>query len=102
MGSRFAKRVRLSRLCGRDAELAALVERWSQVSLKDGGQAVFISGEAGIGKSRLLNELQRRLRSSKQLVMQCVRAYESSTLYPFLTELKRRIGIPMARMSRKS
>ena len=93
VGSRFAKRVRLTRLCGRDAELAALVERWSQVSLKDGGQAVFISGEAGIGKSRLLNELQRRLRSSKQLAMQCVPAFESSTLYPFLTELKRRAGI---------
>jgi predicted ATP-dependent serine protease len=40
-------------LVGREAEVACLLERWSRV--KEGmGQTVILSGEAGIGKSRLV------------------------------------------------
>lgn len=87
--TRFAKRARATKLCGRNAELRLLLERWETVARDRRGQAVLISGEAGIGKSRLLNELQQRLRSFPQLTMQCSPTFENSTLNPFLTELQR-------------
>jgi class 3 adenylate cyclase/tetratricopeptide (TPR) repeat protein len=87
--TRFAKRARLTKLCGRNTEVRLLLERWETVSRDRRGHAVLVSGEAGIGKSRLLNEIQQRLRTSPQLTMQCSPAFENSTLHPFLTELKR-------------
>ncbi len=87
--TRFAKRARLTKLCGRNIEVRLLLERWEAVSRDRRGYAVLISGEAGIGKSRLLNEMQRRLRTSPQLTLQCSPTFENSTLHPFLTELKR-------------
>ena len=47
----------LTPLVGREQEVGLLLERWAQV--KDGlGQVVLLSGEAGIGKSRLVQVLQ--------------------------------------------
>jgi predicted ATPase len=47
-------------MIGREAELAALKHRWDQARLgePDGAPLLFITGEAGIGKSRLLREAQ--------------------------------------------
>ncbi len=50
----------LAAFVGRDRELALLAERFEQVQSGQ-GQMVVIVGEAGIGKSRLLSELRRRL-----------------------------------------
>jgi class 3 adenylate cyclase len=50
----------LTPLIGREPELALLRERWAQV--KDGlGQVVLLSGEAGIGKSRLAETLRAQV-----------------------------------------
>lgn len=87
--TRFARRARLTKLCGRNSEICLLLERWESVSRDKRGRAVLISGEAGIGKSRLLNEVQQRLSTFPQLTMQCSPTFENSTLHPFLTELKR-------------
>ena len=91
--SRFARRTRLTKLCGRELEVRRLMRSWEEVSSRRRGQVVVISGEAGIGKSRLLYEVQRRLKGSNQLMVQCSPAFENSTLYPFLAELKRQAGI---------
>ncbi len=93
LASRFAKRASLTRLVGRDLELRRLIKNWEEVSATRHGRAIVIAGEAGIGKSRLLNELQRRLTNSNQMMFQCFPSFEHSTLYPFLTELKNRAGI---------
>jgi class 3 adenylate cyclase/tetratricopeptide (TPR) repeat protein len=91
--SRFARRTQLAKLYGRDREVRRLIHSWEEVSKGRRGQVVVIAGEAGIGKSRLLHELQQRLQIPTQLVIQCYPAFENSTLYPFLTELKRQAGI---------
>src|SRR5262249_31095164 len=60
--SRFEalRSVALSPLVGRDAEMKLLLRRWARA--KEGeGQIVLISGEPGIGKSRLTAALQERL-----------------------------------------
>jgi len=87
--TRFAKRPHVTKLCGRNAELRLLMERWSSVARDGRGHAVLVSGESGIGKSRLLNEMQQRLRNVPQLTLQCSPTFENSTLYPFLAELQR-------------
>ena len=47
-------------LVGREQEIGLLLERWAQV--KDGfGQVVLLSGEAGIGKSRLVQALKEHV-----------------------------------------
>ena len=50
----------LTPLVGRDQELGLLIARWEQAQEGD-GQAVLIAGEAGLGKSRLLQALRERL-----------------------------------------
>src|SRR5207302_10258904 len=50
----------LTRLVGRDEELELLLRRWARAKAGD-GQVVLISGEAGLGKSRIVAELAERL-----------------------------------------
>jgi len=55
----------LTPLVGREQEVGLLRERWAQV--KDGlGQVVLLSGEAGIGKSRLVQVLQEHVAAEPQ------------------------------------
>src|ERR671930_2289447 len=57
----------LTPLIGRDRELAVLRDYFEHVK-RGQGQVVFVSGEAGIGKSRLLHEFRGSLREEGALV----------------------------------
>src|SRR4029434_8688002 len=58
-----AGRTGLTPLVGREQEVGLLRERWAQV--KDGmGQVILLSGEAGIGKSRLAQVLKEHISSA--------------------------------------
>nr|UXE44048.1 hypothetical protein Hi04_10k_c1000_00002 [uncultured bacterium] len=60
----------LTRLIGRDIELATLVDRWERAA--DGeGQNVLVVGEAGAGKSRLAYELRERLATIPHTWLEC-------------------------------
>jgi class 3 adenylate cyclase/predicted ATPase len=81
----------LTPLVGREQEIGLLRERWAQV--KDGlGQVVLLSGEAGIGKSRLVQVLQEHVASEPQAWLtpcQCSPYYQNTALYPLIDLLER-------------
>jgi class 3 adenylate cyclase/DNA-binding winged helix-turn-helix (wHTH) protein/predicted ATPase len=88
-----ARRMGLTPLVGREQEIGLLQERWAQV--KDGfGQVVLLSGEAGIGKSRLIEVLQEQVASEPQMwlaLCQCSPYYQHTALYPWIELLERRV-----------
>ena len=81
----------LTPLVGREQEVALLRERWAQV--KDGlGQVVLLSGEAGIGKSRLVQVLTAHVAAEPQAWLtpcQCSPYYQNTALYPMIDLLER-------------
>ena len=81
----------LTPLVGREQEVGLLRERWAQV--KDGlGQVVLLSGEAGIGKSRLVQVLQEHVATEPQAWLtpcQCSPYYQHTALYPMIELLER-------------
>jgi class 3 adenylate cyclase len=80
-------------LVGREEELDLLLRRWSQA--KDGeGQVVLLSGEPGIGKSRILSALRQRLEAQvvQALRFQCSPYYMNSAFWPIIDNLERTLG----------
>jgi predicted ATPase len=81
----------LTALVGRDSEVALLRERWAQV--KEGmGQVVLLSGEAGIGKSRLVQVLAAHVATEPQAWLtpcQCSPYHQHTALYPLIELLER-------------
>jgi class 3 adenylate cyclase/predicted ATPase len=80
----------LSPLVGRDEELDLLLRRWARAKTGD-GQVVLISGEPGIGKSRLIAALAERLRAEPHLRLRyfCSPYHQDSALHPFMDQLSR-------------
>jgi class 3 adenylate cyclase/tetratricopeptide (TPR) repeat protein len=80
----------LSPLVGRDEEIELLMRRWARAKASN-GQVVLISGEPGIGKSRLAEALADRLRASPHLRLRyfCSPYHQDSALYPFIDQLGR-------------
>ncbi|MDM9625612.1 adenylate/guanylate cyclase domain-containing protein [Rhizobium sp. S152] len=94
--NRFSRRLQLTELVGRQSEIDELVGLWRTMNADSRGRAAVIIGEPGIGKSRLVYEVQRRLGPCRQMTLQCAGAYANSPLFPFLTLLKRHAGIDAA------
>jgi class 3 adenylate cyclase len=92
--SRFeALRATTTPLVGRDEEMELLVRRWQQA--KGGnGSVVLISGEPGIGKSRLAQTLLERLSAEPHTRLRffCSPHHQDSALYPSITQLERAAG----------
>jgi predicted ATPase/class 3 adenylate cyclase len=80
----------LTQLVGRDREYGLLRERWQRV--KDGaGQVVLLSGEPGIGKSRLVEALKETVEyeGSRCLELHCSPYAQNSALQPVIEHLQR-------------
>jgi class 3 adenylate cyclase/tetratricopeptide (TPR) repeat protein len=86
----------LTPLVGRESELATLRERFREARAGR-GQVVFIAGEAGIGKSRLLLEFRRGLAATAGDVTwlegQCVSFGQSIPFLPVIDQLRRNFGV---------
>ena len=83
----------LSDLIGREDELDFLLER-QRLAWNGEGQIVLISGEAGIGKSRLAAALAERVAGEPhtRLRYQCSPYHTNSALRPFIAQLERAAG----------
>lgn len=92
--SRFDARAgRLARFVGREHEVALLLDRFERAASGE-GQAVLLSGEAGIGKSRVVRQLHERLAAMPhtRLRFQCSPAHTESALYPVIRHLEHAAG----------
>ncbi len=80
----------LTPFIGREEELELLLRRWERAKEGD-GQVVMLSGEAGIGKSRLVQVLREKITHEDQFgtFFLCSPFYQNSTLYPVIGQLQR-------------
>ena len=80
----------LTPLVGREQEVDLLRARWEQV-VEGQGQVVLISGEAGIGKSRLVQAFREQLETGSYYWLDCRGSsyHQNSALYPFIDLLQR-------------
>jgi class 3 adenylate cyclase/predicted ATPase len=81
----------LTPLVGRESEVTLLLERWEQVKAGH-GQVVLLTGEAGIGKSRLVQVLKEHVASEPHMRWECRSAEyaQNTALFP-LVELFQRL-----------
>ncbi len=89
--SRFeaAHPANLTPLIGRESNLLALLERW-HLATQGNGQVVLLTGEAGIGKSRIAQALDERLEKNEHELVrfQCSSYHVQSALHPFIEQLE--------------
>jgi class 3 adenylate cyclase len=95
VASRFEAQheTKLTSLVGRDEELELLLRRWRQAAGAE-GRVVLLSGEPGIGKSRLIVALEEQLQTEQYIPLRyfCSPLHTDSTLYPFISQLERAAG----------
>ena len=83
----------LTELVGREEELELLLRRWSKAKTGE-GQVVLLSGEPGIGKSRLTAAVLERLASEPHTRLRyfCSPRHTDSALYPIISQMERAAG----------
>jgi class 3 adenylate cyclase len=84
----------LTALVGREAELELLLRRWARAKTGE-RQVVLLSGEAGIGKSRLTAALLERLADEPHTRLRyfCSPQHTDSALYPIISQMERAAGM---------
>ena len=84
----------LTALVGREEEIELLLRRWARAKTGE-GQVVLLSGEAGIGKSRLTAALLERLSSEPYTRLRyfCSPQHTDSALYPIIGQMERGAGL---------
>src|ERR1700756_3242939 len=83
----------LTALVGREEELELLTRRWARAKTGE-GQVVLLSGEAGIGKSRLTAALMEGLASEPHTRLRyfCSPQHTDSAFYPIIGQMERAVG----------
>ena len=83
----------LTDLVGREEELELLLRRWSKARTGE-GQVVLLSGEAGIGKSRLTAALMERLATEPHTRLRyfCSPQHSDSAFFPIIGQMERAAG----------
>ena len=83
----------VTELVGRDEELELLLRRWARAKTGE-GQVVLLSGEPGIGKSRLTAALMERLATEPHIRLRyfCSPQHTDSALYPIIGQMERAAG----------
>lgn len=88
--SRFAAHVvNLTSFVGREQEVALISDRWQQ-TMQDEGQVVLLTGEAGIGKSRVVETFRRQIADTP--LSSCITnilLHTDSALYPVITQIEK-------------
>jgi class 3 adenylate cyclase/tetratricopeptide (TPR) repeat protein len=86
-------------LVGRERELAELETQWQQARLGR-GRVVLVSGEAGIGKSRLVRHFVESLKGSGRVFeWRCSPFHTSTPLHPLVERLRHHLGIERSGLS---
>ncbi len=87
-------------IAGREAELALLADAWAKVSA-GAGVVISVSGEAGIGKSRLVDALRERASADRKsaLVLRCSPFHSTSELHPVVECFEAALGLACAETS---
>ncbi len=85
---------RLTPFVGREVELILMQERWRRVQLGQ-GQIALLVGEAGIGKSRLVQRLKNAIAEDRHMVVECRCSpyYQHTAFYPVIDVLQRLLQI---------
>jgi class 3 adenylate cyclase/tetratricopeptide (TPR) repeat protein len=84
----------LGPMVGRLDQLASLESSWQEITTSQ-GHSVMLYGEAGVGKSRMIEAFQQRIHgsTSSTLVIQASSLHQRSALYPITKFISRRLGV---------